>query len=136
MYEGEQEGPYQVAMNLFSAAIKKVFLDYFPNPDDLKRKKDKDPFGVIKAYFAGGNVIELLNDATDKTFRSELDKIKGLDKLITDSEIDELERYTFMELALHGLSEFSVVNKEILDMSFSFGDLLSGMLDDFDDKSN
>ncbi len=136
VYEGEQEGPYQVAMNLFSAAIKKVFLDYFPNPDDLKRKKDKDPFGVIKAYFAGGNVIELLNDATDKTFRSELDKIKGLDKLITDSEIDELERYTFMELALHGLSEFSVVNKEILDMSFSFGDLLSGMLDDFDDKSN
>ena len=62
VYEGEQEGPYQVAMNLFSAAIKKVFLDYFPNPDDLKRKKDKDPFGVIKAYFAGGNVIELFGN--------------------------------------------------------------------------
>ncbi len=136
VYEGEQEGPYQVAMNLFSAAIKKVFLDYFPNPDELKRKTDKDPFGIVKAYFAGGNVVELLNDATDKTFRSELDKIKGLDALITDAEIDELEIYTYKELALHGLSEFSIVNKEILDTSFSFGDLLSGMFDDFDDKSN
>lgn len=134
VYEGEQEGPYQVAINLFSSAIKKVFLDYFPNPDELKRKADKDPYGIIKAYFAGGNVIELLNDATDKAFRKELDKVKGLEKLIEDADIDELERYTFMELALHGLSEFNVVNKEVLDMSFSFGDLLSGMLDDFDDK--
>jgi magnesium chelatase subunit I len=136
VYEGEQEGPYQVAMNLFSAAIKKVFLDYFPNPDELKRKTDKDPFGVVKAYFASGNVVELLNDATDKTFRSELDKIKGFDALITDADIDELEIYTYKELALHGLSEFSIVNKEILDTSFSFGDLLSGMFDDFEDKSN
>lgn len=136
VYEGEQEGPYQVAMNLFSAAIKKVFLDYFPNPDELKRKTDKDPFGVVKAYFSSGNVVELLNDATDKTFRSELDKIKGLDALITDADVDALEIYTYKELALHGLSEFSIVNKEILDTSFSFGDLLSGMFDDFDDKSN
>lgn len=132
VYEGEQEGPYQVAMSLFSSAIKKVFLDYFPNPEELKRKADKDPYGIVKAFFAGGNVIELLNDATDKNFRKELEKVKGLDKLVADADVDDLERHTFMELALHGLSEFNVVNKEILDMSFSFGDLLSGMLDDFD----
>lgn len=132
VYEGEQEGPYQVAMSLFSSAIKKVFLDYFPNPEELKRKADKDPYGIVKAFFAGGNVIELLNDATDKNFRKELEKVKGLDKLVADADVDDLERHTFMELALHGLSEFNIVNKEILDMSFSFGDLLSGMLDDFD----
>lgn len=132
VYEGEQEGPYQVAMNLFSSAIKTVFLDYFPNPEDLKRKSDKDPYGTVKAFFAGGNVIELLNDATDKKFRQELDKIKGLEALLTDANIDETEVYTFKELILHGLSEFSIVNKEILDSSFSFGDLLSGMFDDLD----
>jgi hypothetical protein len=29
------------------------------------------------------------------------------------------------------LAEYQVVNKEILESAFSFGDLLSGMLDDF-----
>ena len=136
VYEGEQEGPYEVAMHLFSSAIKGIFLLYFPNPEELKRKTDKDPYGVIRAWFAGGNVVELMNDATDKDFKKELDKIKGLDKLIEDTDIPKAEKYTFMELALHGLAEYGVVNKEVLDSSFSFGDLLSGMLDDFDDRIN
>lgn len=131
VYEGEQEGPYNVAMQLFSSAIRSVFLEYFPNPEDLKRKSDKDPYGVIRAWFSGGNVIELLNDATDKDFRKAIDKVQGLKKLVEDAKIEKEELYTFMELALHGLAEFQVVNKEILETSFSFGDLLSGMLDDF-----
>jgi magnesium chelatase subunit I len=136
VYEGEQEGAYEVAMRLFSEAIKAVFLRYFPNPTELKRKADKDPYGVLKAWFAGGNVAELLNEATEKDFKKELDKIKGLDKLIEDGEIEDGEKYTFMELALHGMAEFELVNKDILENSFSFGDLLSGMLDDFNDRSN
>ncbi|MBL7814613.1 MAG: magnesium chelatase [Saprospiraceae bacterium] len=131
VYEGEQEGPYNVAMQLFSSAIKAVFLEYFPNPEDLKRKSDKDPYGVIRAWFSGGNVIELLNDATERDFKKALDKVQGLKKLVEDAKIDKVDMYTYMELALHGLAEFQVVNKEILETSFSFGDLLSGMLDDF-----
>ena len=104
--------------------------------EELKRKTDKDPYGTIRAWFAGGNVVELMNNATEKDFRKELNKIKGLDKLVDDSDVPPDEKYTFMELALHGLAEYGVVNKEILDSSFSFGDLLSGMLDDFDDKMN
>ena len=136
VYEGEQEGPYQVAMHLFSIAIKQVFLLYFPNPEELKRKTDKDPYGVTRAWFAGGNVAELMNNATEQEFKDELDKIKGLYKLVQDADVEDAEKYTFMELALHGLSEYNVVTKEILDSSFSFGDLLSGMLDDLDDRSN
>jgi magnesium chelatase subunit I len=131
VYEGEQEGPYNVAMQLFSSAIRSVFLEYFPNPEDLKRKGDKDPFGIIRAWFSGGNVTELLNDCTDKDFRKSLDKVQGLKRLVEESKVDKTELYSFMELALHGLAEFQVVNKEILESSFSFGDLLSGMLDDF-----
>ncbi len=131
VYEGEQEGPYQVAMNLFSAAIKDLFLAHFPNPEELKRKTDKDPYGVIRAWFAGGNVVELMNEASDKEFRKSLDKVKGLTELVATAGIDDIEKYTYMELALHGFAEFQIVNKEILDQSFTFGDLLSGMLDDF-----
>ena len=132
VYEGEQEGPYNVAMQLFSSAIRSVFLEYFSNPEDLKRKSDKDPYGVIRAWFSGGNVTELLNDATEKDFKRAIEKVQGLKKLVEETKgIDKAELYTFMELALHGLAEFQVVNKEILETSFSFGDLLSGMLDDF-----
>jgi magnesium chelatase subunit I len=132
VYEGEQEGPYNVAMQLFSSAIRSVFLEYFPNPEDVKRKSDKDPYGLIRAWFSGGNVIELLNEATEGEFRLAINKVQGLKKLVEANDIIEKEElYTFMELALHGLSEFQVVNKEILESSFSFGDLLSGMLDDF-----
>ena len=35
VYEGEQEGPYQVAYNLLDKAIRTQFVKYFPNPETL-----------------------------------------------------------------------------------------------------
>ncbi len=40
VYEGEQEGPYQVAMNLVDKAIRTQFVQYFPNPDQLKKRRN------------------------------------------------------------------------------------------------
>src|SRR5688500_9424430 len=40
VYEGEQEGPYQVAMNLVDKAIRTQFVNYFPNPDSWKKKRN------------------------------------------------------------------------------------------------
>src|SRR6195952_2100547 len=42
VYEGEQEGPYQVAMNLMDKAVRTQFAKYFPNPETFKKKKAKD----------------------------------------------------------------------------------------------
>ncbi|MCK7555632.1 hypothetical protein MKQ70_11655 [Chitinophaga sedimenti] len=39
VYEGEQEGPLQVAVNLVDKSIRSVFAHYFPNPDSFKREK-------------------------------------------------------------------------------------------------
>ena len=132
VYEGEQEGPYNVAMNLFGKAIRTVFLEYFPNPEELKRKTDRDPYGTIRAWFSGGNTIELLNEASDKDYKKALENVEGLKRLVETIKADKEDLLTFMELVLHGLADFQIVNKEILESSFSFGDLLSGMLDDFE----
>ena len=43
VYEGEQEGPYQVAMNLLDKAIRSQFVQYFPNPEHLKKRKNGKP---------------------------------------------------------------------------------------------
>ncbi len=131
VYEGEQEGPYNVAIALTSAAIKKIFLEHFPNPDKLKRGEERDPYGTIRAWFSGGNAVELLNDASDKDYCDALDGVAGLRKLVESTlDVKGSEAYLFMELALHGLAEFNVINKDILEASFTFRDMLANMLDD------
>ena len=132
VYEGEQEGPYNVAINLMGNAIKQEFLDHFPNPDKLKKGRERDPYGTIRAYFSGGNVAELLNDSSDKDFQKVLDGVAGLRKMVEGYKLPKEDQYTYMELLLHGLAEFEIINKDFLNSRFSFKDLLANMLGDDD----
>ncbi len=136
VYEGEQEGPYNVALHLFGAAIKKMFIEYYPNPEELKKKSDKDTYGVVKAWFSGGNTIELLNDMKDKDFKKELDKVAGLRKVCQLADVPEKDEYIFMEMILFALTEYNIINKDVLDSSFSFSDPLARMFDDLEDRDN
>ena len=129
VYEGEQVGPYQVAMNIIGAAIKEMFLDTFPHPDDHTRKQEKDPYGTIKAWFQAGNKVDLLNDDTDKNYKKKLDTISGLKIIVSNAGIPDSQIYTFMELMLHGLSELEVITKLYLENTSSFSDPFAGMFD-------
>src|SRR6187200_778850 len=57
VYEGEQEGPYQVAFNLLERSIRTQFGLYFPNPDTLKKKRSREaiteenPYKAITRWF-------------------------------------------------------------------------------------
>jgi magnesium chelatase subunit I len=132
VYEGEQEGPHVVALNIIGAAIKKIFLQYFAHPGKLKKGQERDPYGVIKAWFSAGNTVDLYTDLSNKKFFEELDQVAGLQKMAAQSATDELEIYTYMELVLHGLAEFEVLNKEFVQSKWSFKDYLTGNLKDED----
>ncbi|HMQ62679.1 MAG TPA: magnesium chelatase [Flavilitoribacter sp.] len=144
VYEGEQEGPYQVAMHLFGKAVKSMFLDFFPNPDKLKKGRESDPYGVIRSWFAGGNYVDIPNDAGDAEYRQSLEKVAGLKKLVQAyiEDAGENDTYILMELILHGLSEFEIINKDILENNLTFRDVLADMLrnemmeDDDDDEDD
>ncbi len=134
VYEGEQEGPYVVALNIIGTAIKKVFLQHFPNPTKLKRGQERDPYGVVKAWFAAGNVTDLFTDLPNKKFYLELDQVAGLTKVAESTDAAKADMYTFAELALHGLAEFEVLSKEFVQTKWVFKDFLTGNLKDEDDE--
>jgi len=137
VYEGEQEGAYGVAMKLLGQSIKTSFLAHFPNPDEAEAsgRADSDPYGIIRAYFSGGNVVELLNDASNDAYQKALDGVGGLRKFVTgtiERKLTEAETYLYMELVLQGLAEMEVLNKETMENSLSFRDILADMFGDED----
>jgi magnesium chelatase subunit I len=132
VYEGEQEGPYNVAMNLIFKSCKELFLEHYPNPNTKLKRDIKDEYGVIKAWFSGGNSVEILNDDNDKSYTGGLMAVAGLKKF-TESYIKVGEEILpMMELVLFGLSESEVIGKNILENSLSFSDPLSDMFNDLD----
>lgn len=125
VYEGEQEGPHSVALRLIGQAVKKTFLKHFPNPAKLRRGQEKDPYGVIKAWFSGGNTVDLLHRHKDHEFLQSLEQTAGLRKFVESHNIPPTEVPVFMELVLHGLAEFEVLNKEFILNRWTFKDFLA-----------
>jgi magnesium chelatase subunit I len=139
VYEGEQEGPYNVALRLIGEAVKEKFLSVFPNPTKLKKGKDKDPYGTIAAFFSDGNVVSLLNDDADKNYKEKLMAVPGLEKIVLEqsSPKNEAEKLLFMEFVLHALCEFELIAKDFVDKTMLFRDPLADALGDlFKDDEN
>jgi magnesium chelatase subunit I len=136
VYEGEQEGPYNVAMKLMSAAIKDEFMVTFPNPEKLQKGQATDPYGTIRAWFSGGNEVDFLNDMGEKEFKKEIEKVAGLKKFVEQFGLPKEEIYTYMELVLHGLAAFNILSKDYLESRMSFTDPLASMFEEEDDDDD
>ncbi len=130
VYEGEQEGHYNVALMLFSGAFKKLFLEYFIHPDQAMKQEEKDPYGVLRAWFNAGNELDLFNELAQKDYEALLDSVPGLSKFIESRNINHANKHLFMEFLLHGLAEFEMISKEIMKRKLVFRDPLAGMFDE------
>lgn len=136
VYEGEQEGAHEVAMHIIGQALKKVFLQYFPNPAKLKKGRENDPFGTVKAWFAGFNAVDLLLDLSDKKYEAALEKVAGLKKIVETLDISPEDTTIFMELALHGLSEMEALNRDYVHTKVVFKDFLASNLRNLDEDDD
>ena len=130
VYEGEQEGPYNVALFLFSGAIKKLFTEYFEHPDTAIKREEKDPYGTLRAWFGAGNEFDIMNESSHKDYEKLLEAVPGLKKVITNRNIDDAHTHLFMEFLLHGLAEHEVISKEIMKRSLTFRDPLANMFNE------
>ncbi|MBL7734818.1 MAG: magnesium chelatase [Chitinophagaceae bacterium] len=134
VYEGEQEGPFQVAMNLLDKAIRSVFTLYFPNPDSLKKRKGaqpaENPYRAIQTWFDKGNTLDLLFTMKDADKIQSLYAVDGLHALARKyfKQAGEKETALLMEFVLHGLSAYSLISKKVVDNKIAFKDLMGSML--------
>lgn len=140
VYEGEQEGPLNVAYRLMGQAIRTLFLQYFPDPQSFKKPARRDPqkskprpnpYQPIIDWFGKGNDLLLLQDLTDEAYREKLYQVDGLYAAVKQfySMADEQQAILLMEFVLHGLSEFSLISKKGVEAGgYDFGDILGSML--------
>jgi magnesium chelatase subunit I len=142
VYEGEQEGPYQVALNLVDKAIRTQFINYFPNPEKQKKKRvvgkksaDEKPeeesmYKAITRWFDAGNFIDILVDMKDADKLLALYKVDGLFGLVKKMypHANEREAALLMEFVLHGLASYSLISKQTIEGKIVFKDLMGSMV--------
>ena len=136
VYEGEQEGPYQVAFNLLERSIRTQFAQYFPNPDTLKKKRNKEttpeenPYKAITRWFDSGNTLNNFFETKDEDKLQLLYKVDGLHALVKKyfKAANDKENALLMEFVLHGLAAYSLISKKVLEGKIEFKDLMGSML--------
>ncbi|TWF39631.1 magnesium chelatase subunit I [Chitinophaga polysaccharea] len=134
VYEGEQEGPLQVAHNLLDKSIRTLFATYFPNPDSFKKKKQnapaENPYRSVIQWFDKGNAVQLLQDISDKQYEATLSRVEGLKELVKARfpKANNKEALLLMEFVLHGLSSYSLISKKVVENETRFSDLLGTMM--------
>ena len=141
VYEGELEGPGKVANILIGKAIKTMMLQFFPDPEKAKKAKGTNPYSEIINWFSDGNTLNVIDELPLPEYKQALNSIKGLKTLVKKfhPRLSENQELLLMEFVLHGLSEFSQLNKGFLNNGFAFSDMFNSLFnlqpdeDDLDD---
>ncbi len=141
VYEGEQEGPYQVAMNLVDKAIRTQFIQYFPNPETLKKRKntgkpsqaeqkEDNPYRSITQWFDKSNALNISFNTKDKDKLILLYQVDGLHALVKKyfPQLNDEQAALMMEFVLHGLASYSLISKKLFETKVEFKDLVGSMM--------
>jgi magnesium chelatase subunit I len=129
VYEGELEGPANVANTLVGKAIKTLFSRYFPDPEKAKKAKTPNPYQLISEWFAEGNTTDLSDMLTAAQYKKELMQINGLYDLVKKfhPKLSANQTLLLMEFVLHGLAEYSQLSKDYLEGGFGFSDMFESL---------
>lgn len=125
VYEGEQEGAAAVAEILISSAVKTLFGEHFPKIEKLEKQNQKSPYQeIIDWFFNESGGLEITDDATDRQYQKELDKIIPLKQLIQKyaPETPKEDLLFMKEFVLWGLAEYKKLNKDRFSEGYQFRD--------------
>ena len=133
VYEGEQEGAVNVAHLLIAAAIRALAPTYFSSLEQAQDKHNtnaREQLMPIAQWFEAGNELDLLSDASEKEYKSALAKVNGLVKAakLSALNVKKGEDDIYMELLLHAMAEYSMLDRKLLENNFKFQDYFSSVL--------
>lgn len=133
VYEGEQEGPYNVAQTLIGKAIRSVFERYCPPVGVMKKKggEETNLYRKITGWFEKGNTVDLPSVCSDKQFMQALNKVENLALFVDEHlpDVSKSEKFLWMEFVLFGLSEYSKLSRNRLNTGSQFKDLVGSMFE-------
>ncbi|WP_245882100.1 sigma 54-interacting transcriptional regulator [Taibaiella chishuiensis] len=129
VYEGEQEGAAAVAEHLLGNAIRTLFAEYFPRIEKLERQREVSPYQELTDWFTE-NELELLDEATDKAYRKQLDSVAPLKTLQGryQPQVPAADKYFLLEFLLWGLSEHQKLGKNRFTEGYQFRDPLGAYI--------
>jgi len=129
VYEGELEGPIHVANKLISAAIKVLFAQYFPDPEKVKKSKIANPYQEVIDWFTAGNKLDITDVLSLAAYKKVLNHVPGLKDIVSafHKGLTETQTLLLMEFVLHGLAEYSQLNKNLLTGGFGFSDMFGSL---------
>ena len=133
VYEGEQEGAVSIAHKLISSSIRSLAPGYFQDFADIQDKKNpaiREKYLKVSQWFENGNELILEGDISEKEYVSALSKISGLKKVVESSKkVDSSNSDALlMEYLVHVLAAYSMLDKKVLESSFTFQDYFSSIM--------
>ncbi len=126
VYEGEQEGAENVALQLIGNAIKTQFATIFREIKKLSKPGDYDEFDAILQWFMKNKSFELTQDMPESLYHDAIDQIEALEDVMQkyQANLPKEESYFYKEFLLWGLVEYKKLDKNQFERGLSFDDVL------------
>ncbi len=134
VYEGEQEGAYNVALTLMGEAIKSLYPTFFPKIKKIEKQGEEASYDeIVSWFFNNSDDFELLDDLSEKEYANLLKAIKPLSLFVQEHqpEVSDQDLFFWQEFVLWGLVEFKKLSKyrysEGIQFKDPYGSFISGL---------
>ncbi|MGC6284739.1 MAG: magnesium chelatase [Polaribacter sp.] len=134
VYEGEQEGAFQVALTLIGNAIKTLYPQYFPKIQKIEKQGEEASYDeIVSWFFNNSDDFELLDEQNETEYTGILNNIKPLHKFVKEynSDVNGQDIFFWEEFVLWGLVEFKKLSKyryaEGVQFKDPYGSFISGL---------
>ncbi len=134
VYEGEQEGAYNVAFVLMGNAIKSLYPNFFPKIQKIEKHGEETSYGeIVSWFFNNSGDFEIMDDLNQVEYETILIGISPLINFLKNHrpEISDKEIYFWEEFVLWALVEFKKLSKyrysEGLQFKDPYGSFISGI---------
>ena len=134
VYEGEQEGAYNVALTLLGNSIKTLYPTFFPKIEKIEKQGVEAPYDeIVSWFFNNSDDFEILDDISEKNYTSILKKVKPLSDFVLkhQTEVIAEEMFFWQEFVLWALVENKKLSKyryaEGVQFKDPYGSFINGL---------